>query len=378
LLVAGARIAWASDPASAQLTMGAEARVQAASNPLLLPGDDRDAILAEASVRPRYRTISATGDVLEVAGVLTGRTFSRLYRDYLLGSLRGSGTLRDSERLSASASVGYVRDLAGDAIAASVAAAIAPQSVRNLWQTAADLTWRPDARTTIRPAIAAERATFSDSVLLRDTGSARLEIALLRLLSAQTWVGVRPLATVSRTAGQPGLTRAAGFAVLDSQLSPTVHLRAEAGMEHVDAAPATALLARRPAATAVAGSIDLCQRRARTDLCALASLGSEVSALTGFQRRLAGGLTLSHRIDERWTLVAQADYQRIAAPRGAAAAIPVRDLDALAALLRFDRRTGPATTLSGELSYAQRGTGAGSTPRSLYAGVRFRWEPRVR
>lgn len=378
MLVAGARIGLAGDPASAQLTMGADARVQAASNPLLLPGDERGAILAEASVRPRYRSVSATGDVLEIAGVLTGRTFSRLYRDYVLGSLRGDGTLRDSERLSASASVGYVRDLAGDAIATSVEAAIAPQSVRNLWQTAADLTWRPDARTTIRPAIAAERATFTDSVLLRDTGSARVEITLLRLLTAQTWVGVRPLATVSRTAGQPGLTRAAGFATLDSQLSPTVHLRAEAGVEHVGGAPATALLARRRAATAVAGSIDLCRRRARTEMCGLASLGSEVSALTGFQRRLAGALTLSHRIDEHWTFAAQADYQRIAAPQGAGAAILVGDLDALAALVRLDRRTGPATTLSGEISYAQRSIGAGSTPRSLYAGVRFRWEPRVR
>jgi hypothetical protein len=363
-------------PAGAQLVLGAEARAQAASNPLLLPGPDRDALLAEVSVRPEYRTTSETGDRLDVAGVLTARTFSRLYRDYLLGSLRATGTWRDSERLTATATAGYLRDLAGDTLATSVEAALAPQSVRNVWQAGANLTWRPDARTMVKPLIDAERADYSDSVVLRDTGSARIEVAVMRLLSARTWVGVRPLMVVSRTGGQPDLHRVAAFASLDAQLAPHWHLQADVGPEHVDGAPATALTARRHPATAFSGSLALCREQSRSTLCLNASLGSDISALAGFQRRLAAGVALNRRADERWTVVAQADYQRLQAAE-ATIAILARDLTAAAVLLRLDWRASRQATVSGEISYAQRSTEIGSKPRSTYAGIRLRWEPRL-
>lgn len=370
-----------ASPASAQLSLGAEARIQAASNPLLLTGKDLDAFLAEISVKPEFKTESPTGDTLDVAGVLTARSYSRLYSNYLLGSVRATGEIRRNERLTAKASAAYVRDLAGDTLIADVDGLVAPQSIRNNWQAELGATWRPNARTMILPLVSAERSTFESKVklpggtLLRNTSSARAEVSFRRSFTANTWVGLRPVADLSRTAGQPDLHRIALFGTVNKRLSSTVDLEIQAGAEHVDGANATNFGPARRAATSFSGSVSLCRTGETTNSCLTGSIGSEVSALYGFQRRKAVGANISKRLDERWTITAAVDYQRISAPRNF---VLFRDVDGASARAALDWRLTRRATLTGELQYARRSVDTGDKPQSGYAGIRFRWQPQTR
>jgi hypothetical protein len=373
--------ALAASPASAQITIGADAHVQAASNPLLLAGPDKDAIMGEISVKPEFKTISATGNSLDLAGVLTERHYSRLYNNYVLGNVRATGELRDNERLSVQASAGYLRDVAGDTLTSNVDGLVSPQSVRNDWQGQFSATWRPNARTMILPLISGERTTYDSnsslpsSNFLQNTTSASAEIGFRYRLTANSWLGVRPVADFSKTRTQPSLHRLALFGTLNRTFSRTVTLVVEAGVEHVDGADATLLIPPRKAATSFSGSFSLCRAGQTENACLKASVGSEVSAIYGFQRREAVGVNLSKRLDERRTVTAVLDYQRISAPTGISR---LRDVDAASARLTLDWRITRAATISAEVQYARATIDSGDRPRSGYVGLRFRWQPRLR
>lgn len=371
----------AASPASAQLIIGAEAHVQAASNPLLLTGGDKGAIMGEISVKPEFKTESATGDSFDLAGILTERRYSRLYSHYVLGSVRATGEVRHDEHFTAKATAVYLRDIAGDTLIDNVDGLVSPQSVRNSWRGELSATWRPNARTMILPLISAERSTYDMksllpiTALLQNTTSARAEVSLRRLLTETTWLGIRPVADLSRTNGQPSLHRLALFGTLNKRFSSTINMEVNAGAEHVDGANATNLIPRRKPATSFSGSFSLCHAGETANSCLTASLGSEVSAIYGFQRRKAVGANLSKRLDERRTITAELDYQRISAPKNVALS---RDLDAASARLSLDWRLSRNATASGELQYARRTVDTGDKPQSGYVGVRFRWQPRVR
>lgn len=374
-------LALAASPAGAQLVIGAEARVQAASNPLLLTGGDKDAFMGEISVKPEFKTESATGDTFDVAGVLTGRSYSRLYNNYLLGSVRATGEVRRNERFTVKASAAYIRDIAGDTLITNVDGLVSPQSVRNNWQAELGATWRPNARTMILPLVTAERSTFDSKALLvggtrlRNTSSARAEIGFRRRITANTWIGIRPVADLSRTGGQPDLHRVALFGTVNKRFSTTVDLEVQAGIEHVDGAGASDFGPPRRAVTAFSGSFSLCRTGETTNACLTGAIESEVSALYGFQRRKAVGVNVSKRLDERRTITAALDYQRISAPRNF---VLFRDVDGASARLALDWRLTRRVTLTGELQYARRTVETGDKPQSGYAGLRLLWQPNLR
>jgi len=365
----------AAFPVGAQVILGGEGRVAIDTNPLLLSGKKNDAIITEITANPEFKTESATGNTLDLAGVLIGRHYSRRYDDYVLGSVRATGTLRDSERLSVTASASYLRDLAGDAVATNIDGLIAPQTVRNVWQGDATATWRPNARTMIVPTGSFEHASYEDSPLLQNTNSGRVEVALLHKTTAHTWVGVRPVLTTSQGGGQPSLIRSAVFATIKQTLTAFWTFSADAGVEHVDGTrPVPGFASAGRQRTAPSGSLDVCRTTERTNACLTASLGSDVSALFGFQRRKAVGARVTRQLDERRTVTAAVDYQRFTAPEGL---LRARELDAASARLDLEWRLNRTLTLAGELQYRRRAIGIGETPEAGYAGIRLRLRPRL-
>lgn len=362
----------------AQLVMGADARIQAASDPLLLGGKNRDAFLGEITLRPEYRIENNTGDSLNLAAEITGRKYSRLYSDYLLGAVRATGEVRSSEFLSARATAAYTRSLAGDTLTTAIDGLVSPQSIRNSLRGDAGATWQPNARTTIAPSAFVERSTYENGIRLPDTTTAELSIPAMRAISERTRIGIRPVASLSRSGGQPTTHRFAGFATVDTALSQTVNLVAEAGVEHVDGTwmgiDTPVPFARKPA-TAFSGMARLCHMGERNDACLNAALGADISPLYGFQRRFSTGASLSRKLDTRRKLSGQIDYQRVWAPAGLASDGP---LDSLSAKVEMEWTLTEHIALAADLQYARRATLDAGTPDSFFAGFRFRWTPTLR
>lgn len=354
-----------------------DATTEAASNPLLRSGKGNGAVMAELSIMPDYKVTDEQGNTLDLDAVATVRSYSRRYPTYVLGSVTAVRGFRQSERLSGTATLGVVRDLPTTGIDALVA----PQSIRTTINGAANLEWRPDSRTTITPAISALRATYGGDTVLRATRSGQAQLAYGRLVAARTTIGVRPLFAISQTAGQPTLERYALVGTVEHGLSSVMRLNFDLGAEYLPAVRDARLqTASRGAATYVVGSLRLCRETLRLDACVAGELGSQVSALDGFQRARSLHTSVSYRLDERKTLAVLLDYQRISAPRGQAAlsAAGGGRFEAGSALTRMCWRLTPTLTGSGEAGYIMRRSDIVGRVRSSYVGLRLRLEPRLR
>lgn len=351
--------------------LAADAGVTASTNPLLLGGSDLEALLAEASIEPGVTFTDARGSSLELGGTLTGRRYSRRYGEYLLGGARATSTYRSSERLSASATASYDREVSADVLTESVATTADPRSIRNLYAGRMSLAWRPNARSELRPSVAYEKAAYEDSILLADTERLATDLAFSRRLSEATTIGLR--ATAARNAGdrQPDIETLALLATLDRRLGHIWRLTAEAGGERLGAFQVQGG-PRRSARWLFSGHAALCGDGERTSGCIEAGMASAASGLGGLERRLSARASLSRRLNARLSLNLLADYQRSSLKSG----LPLPDLESMRAQAGLEWRPGPATAFTVEGGYQRRDIGAGPTPDAAFLGLRFRWRSR--
>jgi hypothetical protein len=366
----------ASTLSDAQTTVGIDASAKFASNPLLEPGRDNAAMVFEISVLPEFKDVDSRGNSIDLAGVATLREYSRRYSRAVLGSFTATREFRQSERFSGKASLGVTRDLVGDTPTIGVDALVAPQSLRTTLNASGDILWHPDALTTITPAISALRSTYDRTTELRETRSAEASVDYARKISGTTTLGVRPLVAISHTLGQPTLHRYAFYGTVQQRLSPVLQLDFDLGAEHLPSSDAIApAVAARPSATLLAGSMRLCAKARRLDACLSAELGSQVSALDGFQRTKSVRATVAYHLSERKLVTVQLDYQRIAA----AVSLGQRgELESGDASVTLDWRMTSSLTLSGVAGYALRQSDLQTKPHSTYVGLRLRLTPRQR
>lgn len=362
---------FAATPGAAvvRYTLGASAEVVASSNPLLLGGDDLEALSAEASILPGLLATDEEGSSLELTGTLTGRTYSRRYGSFLLGDVRADGTLRQSEKLSFMGSAVYRRDVSADVLDEGVDASADPRSTRNAIETAAMLVWRQSARDTMTPRLRYEVVSFEDSPTLETTRTLTADVSWNRNVTERTELGFRAAAAFAEAGDDAEFTTYSLFGTIDQHLAPQLRLTAELGLEHSKAERGT--LGGDDSRLTFSGRGQLCRTGERTEGCLVASVASEISALGALQRRYSIGANLTRRTSERMSLGAALSYDRAA--RSGDAFAPA--LSAASARAFADWRLAETTTLSGFVEYRRREIG-GFRPDAGFAGVRLRWERR--
>lgn len=343
-------------------------RVTAASNPFLLPGGE-SAVLAEGSIEPSLTITRADGSEFGLAGILTGRQYSRRYGNYILGSATATGLLRDSERLSLNGLASFERDIAADTITEDVGGAAGTRSVRNAIRGRVGATWRPNALDTLTPQLDFERVSFEGgTALLQTTTALTADLGYARRLSERTSLGARGVARRSRTAGEGEVTTLAAFFTGDRRLSAIWRLNFDIGAEHVRQSGALVPgIARNR--TNFSGSTRLCAEGERLSGCANLALASEVSPLGGVQRRYTIGTNARWRLAEHYRLEADAEYSKAAS--GGQSAAPA--LGGALGRLRLAWEANRRLTVSGDIEYRRREFGTGPAADGVFAGVGLRW-----
>jgi len=356
--------------ASVTPRIAATGRVAAASNPFLLSGGE-SALLVEGSIEPSLTIDRADGSELALAGVLTGRQYSRRYGGFLLGSATATGLLRDSERLSLTGLASFQRDIAADTITVDVGSAAGPRGIRNAVRGRAGATWRPSAVDTLTPQLAYERVDFENSPALQTTTALTADLGYARRLSARTSLGVRGVARRSRTAGEGEVTTLAAFFTVDRRLSPIWRLSFDIGAENIqqggDLRPG---LQRNR--TNFSGRGQLCADGERLSACANLSLASEVGPVGGVQRRYTLAGTASWRLSEHARLEATAEYSKAESGRQSTAPALGGALARLQLVWNASRRL----TLTGDIEYRRREFGVGAAADGAFAGIGLRWGTR--
>lgn len=371
LALASALVVSAS-PAVAKVTprVAVGGTVTAASNPFLLEGG-QSAFLAEASIEPSLTIEGADGSELALDGVLTGRQYSRIYGNFLLGSARATGLLRQSEELSLTALGSYERDLAADVITDGIGAAAGPGSVRNAVRARAGATWRPNAADTFTPDLSFERVTFEDNPLLLPVVAYSASLGYARQLSARTSIGLRGFASHSRIDDSDTIIRLAAFATADQRLSSVWRVSGELGVERIEQqgmlAPGV-----QPVSTNPSGRIRLCAENERSSGCLDFALASEASPLGGVQQRYTVGVTANHRVSEHVVIAASADYSQ--AESGEQSSAP--GLGGATARIQADWTANRRTVISGHVEYRRRDFDTSRAFDGVFAGIGIRWGSR--
>lgn len=344
-----------------------DVRLSAASNPFLLPGGD-SAILAEGSIEPSLTIARADGSELALAGVLTGRQYSRRYGNFILGSATATGVLRDSERLSLTGLASFERDIAADTITQDVGSAAGTRSIRNAIRGRVGATWRPNAFDTLTPQLDYERVSFEDGPGLQTTSAFTADLGYARRLSERTSLGARGVARLSRVEGQGDVTTLAAFFTGDRRLSAIWRLNFDIGAEHVRQSGALIPGVQRNR-TNFSGLTRLCAEGERLSGCASFALASEVSPLGGVQRRYTVGTNARWRLAERYRLEADAEYSKAASSAQSAAPALGGALARLRLAWDADRRL----TVSGDIEYRRREFGFAPATDGVFAGIGLRW-----
>ena len=361
-LLFGAAVSPAAAAVRYSLSAGAEATW--ASNPLLLRGGNLPAVMFEGTLSPGVKVTGDTGSSFELAGELRPRAYTRRYGEFLLGEVLATGVLRKDERLTATATAGYNRDLSADILAEGVDASVDPRSIRNAWQARAAATWTPNARDTVTPTISFDLSTFEGTQTLDETRTIAADIAYNRRTSARTAIGVRTAAYFSRSGSIGSFTTAALFATIDQRLSEVLRFNAEAGIEHSrdDDSGETN--------NQFSGRVQLCATGERTNGCVNAAVASQVGAVGGLQRRYTFGATANHVIGPRHSLEFAADYQR--AEQNIGTPVPTISAARLRAALNW--QLDRALILTGQAEYRRRDIGIGSAIDGIFAGLQLRWQ----
>lgn len=363
--------------AAAELTpqLAVDTSVALSSNPLLITGSGREAVVAEIAVNPSIRISGPTGSSLDISGVAAQRWYSRRYRDRQLGNVRADGIYRSSERLSVLASAEFDRGLLADLITSGGDAAIDSGGIRESYAGHMSLQWRPNPKLRIEPEARYQETHYPGTTILHDTKVAGGGLRASLRASPYTSFGVRAALARNSIEDEPDFTTWSGFVTVEQRLSPAWRAAAELGAERTGARRGTASgsFAPTPARTLLAGSAELCREGTRTSGCLRAAYYSEPSGLGGLERRLEAGLSLTHRMTERLTLNVTGNYQRATISGTSRPAI-----DAVHATAALGWRLTPAFTLSTTAEYRRREVFSGPSISAGFVGIkaRFEWRPR--
>lgn len=345
-----------------------ESRVSGSQNPLLLPGDDRQALLLEVSARPGVNITTTDGSTFDLGAAIIDRGYSRRYGDYLVGNVAGRADYRDSEYLSIGVSASASRDVAVDLLTSSVEAAADPASVRDAYRGRLSLTAHADAHTWIRPEIGVEKSNFSDSNFLGDTRAIDASLAITKETSDRLRLGLRGGAIFSDTARLSSVSTQFVYATLDRQLSEGWRATGELGVERTGERTESLLgiSARQPARFLLSGRGEFCRTAPDPVVCVRGSLNSEVSGLGGLQRRAVAGASFHRRLGESASLDLDAEYQR---------AVMQGDIfppfDAIRATALLARKLTRALSLAGEVQYLRRRLIEGRRIGAAFLGLRL-------
>ena len=358
--------------AAVSYSLGLDAQAMAASNPLLLQGDDLAALLVEGTLRPgMVISDDGGGTSIDLGGALTGRAYSRRYGRYLLGDAHANASWRHNERLTGTARAEFRRDVSADTLSDAVDASIDPRSTRNALDTSLAFAWTPGTRDTWTPRIQYQRTSFTSSTALGTTTAAIADLAYSRRLNARTSLGARGAITSSQARPGGKFLTYALYGTIDQRLTPVLRLNAELGAEHSQEDGRSTLPSGRSAdsRTTFSGRGALCADGGRLTGCLNATVATEISALGALQRRFTAGASAARPIGTRQTISLVAEYQR--AERDGPTAMPTVS----AASLRgaFDWRLAEHVTLSASLEYRRRDFGSSQSADGGVAGLQFRW-----
>ncbi len=376
ICLAAAVLAGTGSPAMSQTetTLTLDAQAMASSNPFLLPGSDRGAVLTQISASPEIKLTNATGSSLDLSGTVTQKWFSQHYGQYLVGKVDALGRYRNNEYWTIEADGGFSRDLAVDVLTSSVDAVIDPQSVRTDYDGALRIRWTPDAHTEIVPEVRYESASYDGSSVLRDTRTFKADLAVSRKVSPYTQIGVRGEALFSKAAGQLAQSSQALYATIKQDISEHWQLTAEVGAQRTEnrAGPLQDQSVGSSSPTRLSGRAELCRKASHGLACLTGLIDSEISGLGGLQRTMTGTATVTQQLSERTAVNGTLEYRHSETQHGAFPA-----LDSLRASLRLDRRLGRDFTLSGTAQYLRRQlSNGGGWIGAAYGGLQLRYQPR--
>jgi hypothetical protein len=370
-------------------TLVVDMAVLASPNPLLLSGGHRGAVMIEVAASPGIIIRTPTGSTLDVSGTIRNRRYSRRYGHYLLGDFRMEGRYRDSEYLTVGAAAGYGRALAIDLLTSSADASGDPRGIRNSWFAGFDAAWRPDAYSLITPEFRFERATYSDSDLLRDASALTISLAWSRRIGPLTSIGLRARDTMNEVSGMAGMNSSALYLTLNRQLGERARFLAELGVERtgrqIEWLDGSTM--RRPGRTLLAGRVDLCregeERWQGLTGCLSAALNSEVSGFGGLRRDAILSVTVSQPLGERFVLRGVSEYRHSSLIGGSSGVGPPGDerdsaTDAVRNMLMLDWKLRPEITLTGTVQYLRRQLVTGRRIGAGFFGIQLRYEPRLR
>ena len=378
LFVGAAALVAVAVPADARVTysLGLDAQALAASNPLLLQGDDLAALLVEGTLRPAMVITDDTGATsVDLGGALTGRAYSRRYGQYLLGDAHADVSWRHSEHLLGTARAEFRRDISADTLTDSVDAALDPRSTRNAFDAALGLTWAPTPRDTLTPNVQYQRISYASSDVLGTTSVVTGDLAYNRRLNERTSLGVRGAVASSRArAGSEFLTYSL-YGTLNRRLTPILRLTTDLGAEHSrEDRSSLPIGVRRSSRTSFSGRVGLCAEGTRMTGCVNGGVSTQISALGELQRSYTASINARRPIGTRQSLSLAADYQRAESNGSSARPIAIPPVSAASVRGAYDWRLAEHLTLSASLEYRRREFGSGRTADGGTAGIMFRWQ----
>ncbi len=189
-----------------------------------------------------------------------------------------------------------------------------------------------------------------------------------RSISAYTAIGVSMGAnrTLYKQAGFGNTTSFSPSATLQTRLSPTLSINAAAGVTFTD----TDIAGASRKFTAFSGSISLCKKGDRSNLCAQASRSVAPSAFNGVSTQTSAGLNYSYTLDPRSQITASASYSRQA---GVAGISNVQTFDFGYASLGYSRQVTRRLSAVATLSYSDSFNSIAARPANFYGSVGLRY-----
>lgn len=339
-------------------------------NPFLISGKNRAAAAVEIIARPEFVWPVTPTTSLDVSAVVAVRHYLRRYGDFVTGRALASVRHRENEFLSLSGSVSYTRELPTDGLTDSIDAAVDTRSVRESYSARSSVDWTPNATTSVDADIGVQRARYPNSVLLSSINAYDLGVALSKRVSPVMSLGVRAQMTVSNVANRGDSSATAVWLTVSRRLATAWRADAQVGIERtsLEGPPGDG----RDRRTRFSGSANLCYEPSRLAACLTAAVQSEVSGLSGLQREVSFGASVTRRLTERGSLAATADYRR-ARLEGR-----VNSLDVLHASTSYEHRLSRGFSLSTGVDYVRRTQLSGQKIGAVIfqIGVTFRGQPR--
>ncbi|MET0179149.1 MAG: hypothetical protein ABW194_01540 [Novosphingobium sp.] len=332
--------------AQSRLSLDAEAEQTVASNPFLIPGDDKATAIVEVLARPAIAWTLGPGTSLDLAGAIGARQYHRRFGNYVIGRADATFRHRANEYFSLMGAVSYARELPVDGFGDSIDAAFDTLSIRNSYVARTMASWNPDAMTSIVGDLSLQRTSHPSSTILPPTTYRNVRIGFSRRASPVTNVGFATHLTLGDS-GTGGESTAKGLELtVARRLASDWRADAQVGVERLSMRGG--LPGRDMGSTNISGGANFCYEPSRTVLCLSGALRSALSGIGGLQRELSFTGSLNRRLSERGTLTAAADYRRSRLP-----ALDVR-VDVLRLGTAYEHRLTDRLSLTGGVDYLRR------------------------